>query len=184
MTLVFAASPGMVFLAHEIGYLDYVGLIAVPLFITWAARTRIRGGFLRRVVISVVLALIHESMVIMFAPTMLLAMVCHIVRKPRASARAGARSGGWPRTRSQAAVVALGGDSSLVGTLGTKTAGADSRAAGFHRARGQFPAAQRWLRRVVPAGARQPVTRLMPWFWTFPINRRYLTRGWWWRSPG
>ena len=34
-TLVFAASPGIVFLAHEIGYLDYVGFIAVPLFIVW-----------------------------------------------------------------------------------------------------------------------------------------------------
>ena len=176
MALVFAASPGVVFLAHEIGYLDYVGLIVVPLFIAWAARTRRRWlPFYAVMAISVVLALIHESMVIMFAPTMWLVMAAHIARE--ASTRA-------PSRRALAAMFAHAGlvmllglvTSSLVGTLGTKTPAqihaleaAIGRVAAFPLRVDAFDALYRPVR--------DNLFTLMPWFWSMPANQRYLTSG-------
>ena len=81
-TLVLAASPGMVFLVHEIGYLDYMGIVAVPLFVLWAARSRrLFLVFYVAIPISIILALIHESMIVMFAPAMLFTLVCHITTR-------------------------------------------------------------------------------------------------------
>ena len=81
-TLVLAASPGAVFVIHEIGYLDYAGIIAVPCFILWASRARrLFSIFYVAISLSIILALIHESMIVMFAPTMLFAMVCHNVTR-------------------------------------------------------------------------------------------------------
>jgi len=78
-TLVLGASPGIVFLTHETGYLDYVGLAIVPTFILWASRSRRRFLiFYVAIAASVVLVLIHESMVVMFFPTMLFTMICHV----------------------------------------------------------------------------------------------------------
>lgn len=77
--LVLGACPGVVFLAHETGYLDYVGLVAVPTFILWASRSRRRFLiFYVAVALSIVLSLIHESMIVMFFPAMLFTMICHI----------------------------------------------------------------------------------------------------------
>ncbi len=121
MTLVFAASPGIVFLAHEIGYLDYVGFIAVPLFIVWGARgTRLWPIFYVAIALSVVLALIHESMIIMFAPTMWMVLAGHVITQIRA--RKPARGTRWALVAhaAVAALVALAA-SSVIGTAGTKS---------------------------------------------------------------
>lgn len=175
-TLVFAASPGIVFLAHEIGYLDYVGLIAVPLFLVWAARTStLWRMFYVAAAICVVLALIHESMIIMFAPTLLLAMVCHIVTQARARAL-GRRAVWWLAAHAVAAAVVALVASSLVGTLGTKSPvrihalqASIARVANFPLRSDGFEALYRPVH--------DNLTRLMPWYWTFPINRRYLVTG-------
>jgi hypothetical protein len=176
MALVFAASPGVVFLAHEIGYLDYVGLIVVPLFITWAARTRFRWlPFYVVIVISVVLALIHESMVIMFAPTMWLALAAHIAREART--RASSRRVLAGMLAHGVLVVLLGlATSSLVGTLGTKTAvqvhalqASIGRVCAFPLRIDAFDALFRPVR--------DNLFTLMPWFWSMPANQRYLTAG-------
>jgi hypothetical protein len=80
--LVLGASPGVVFLAHETGYLDYAGLVAVPAFILWASRSRKRFLIFHvAAALSIVLALIHESMIVMFFPAMLFTMICHVATR-------------------------------------------------------------------------------------------------------
>jgi hypothetical protein len=170
-TLVLAASPGMVFVVHEIGYLDYMGIVAVPLFNLWAARSqRLFLVFYVAILISVILALIHESMIVMFAPTMLFTMVCHITT----------RGAGMPR-RTQvllvahailATVVALTA-SSLSGTLGTGNPEqlralqeSIARHANFPLRGDGFDALQRSLR--------DNLLVVLPAHWSHPGNRNYL----------
>lgn len=82
--LAFGGSTAVVFLAHEIGYLDHVGLLALLLFVSWSAQTERRWAvFYVAAAIGVVLALVHEATVVMFVPTILLAMVAHIVKLGR-----------------------------------------------------------------------------------------------------
>jgi hypothetical protein len=96
--LAFAASPGLVFWAHMIGYLDYVGVLSVSIFILWSASSRRpHAMFVVAAGIGVVLALIHESMVVMFMPTMLFAMICHIIVRTR---------GGQPPRNARALAIA------------------------------------------------------------------------------
>jgi hypothetical protein len=170
-TLVLAASPGVVFLIHEIGYLDYVGMIAVPCFLLWAARSQRRFAiFYVAMILSVVLALVHESMIVMFAPSLLFAMVCHIV----------ARGGGLPRrTRVLLvahAIVATGvalAASSVIGTIGTGSADqlralqeSIARHANFPLRGDGFAAVQRSLR--------QNLFEVLPKHWSDSVNHTYL----------
>jgi len=176
MTLVFAASPGVVFLAHEIGYLDYVGLAVVPLFIVWAAHTRRRWAvFYAVAVISVVLALIHESMVIMFAPTMWLVMAAHIAREWRARAptrRTMALLLGHAALAALAALVA----SAVVGMVGTRS---PARIHALHASLARFTNFP--LRgdgfEALYRPVRENLLELMPGFWKNPWNQRYLING-------
>ncbi|HET6149565.1 MAG TPA: hypothetical protein VFH68_18655 [Polyangia bacterium] len=183
MALVFAASPGVVFLAHEIGYLDYIGLAVVPLFILWAARTRRRWAvFYAVVVISVVLTLIHESMIIMFAPTMWLVMAGHIARESRARTLT-------RRTLAllvgHAALAALLGMvvSSLVGTLGTRS---PARIHALHASIARFTNFP--LRgdgfEALYRPVRDNLLHLMPRHWSYESNQRYLINGWLASIPG
>jgi hypothetical protein len=173
-TLVLGASPGIVFLTHEIGYLDYVGLIAVPLFILWAARSRrLFLIFYVAIPTSVVLALIHESMIVMFAPAMLFTMICHIMTRGLDLPR---------RTRlllaahaAAATVVALIA-SSVTGALGTRgpalvQALQESIAhhANFPLRGDGFDALQRPLR--------ENLLVILPSHWAQPGNRTYLLTG-------
>ena len=175
-TLVFAASPGIVFLAHEIGYLDYVGFIALPLFIVWGATTRrLWPIFYVAIALSVVLALIHESMIIMFAPTMWLVLASHVLKQDRA--RSLSRGTRWllAAHAAAAALVALAA-SSVIGTVGTKSPvsihalqASIQRYANFPLRGDGFEALYRPVR--------DNLLHLMPWFWKSPDNQRYLLDG-------
>jgi hypothetical protein len=175
-TLVFAASPGIVFLAHEIGYLDYVGFIAVPLFIAWSSRTaRLWPIFYVAAALSVVLALIHESMIIMFAPAMWLVLVSHAFAQNRA--RSLSRRTRWMLAAhvAGAALVALA-TSSVIGTLGTKSPERIHALQASIQRYANFP-----LRGDGFEALYRPVNdnllQLMPWFWKNPDNQRYLIDG-------
>jgi hypothetical protein len=169
--LVLATSPGITFLVHEIGYLDYVGLAAVPFFLLWAARSQRRFAvFYVAIPLSVVLALIHEAMVVMFAPALVFALACHAV----------ARGAALPR-RTQvllvvhvvlAALAALLA-ASLVGTLGNGSAEqlralqeSIARRANFPLRGDAFDAVQRSLR--------DNLLVVLPRHWKYPVNRNYL----------
>jgi hypothetical protein len=170
-TLVLAASPGMVFLIHEIGYLDYVGIVLVPLFILWAARSRrLFLIFYVAIPISIILALVHESMIVMFAPTMLFTMVSHITT----------RGAGKPRRIRVLlvahAILVMGvavTASSLSGTLGTCSAerlqalqASIARHSNFPLRGDGFDALQRSLR--------ENLLVILPRHWSNPDNRNYL----------
>jgi hypothetical protein len=169
--LVLATSPGIPFLVHEIGYLDYVGLAAMPCFLLWAARSQRRFAiFYVAIPLSVVLALIHESMIAMFAPALIFALVCHVV----------ARGAALPRRTQVLLVVHVGLAagaallaSLLVGTLGN---GSDvqlralqesiARHANFVLRGDAFDAVQRSLR--------DNLLFVLPKHWKDPVNRNYL----------
>jgi hypothetical protein len=175
-TLAFAASPGLVFVAHEIGYLDYVGFIALPLFIVWAARgKRLWPIFYVAIALSIVLALIHESMIIMFAPTMWLAMTSHVITQSRAGALS--RRTRWLMAAHVvgAAVVALAA-SSVIGTLGTKNPERVHALQASIQRHANFP-----LRgdafEVLFRSVREAFVHVMPWVWSNPENVRYLVVG-------
>jgi hypothetical protein len=170
-TLVLGASPGIVFLTHEIGYLDYMGIIAVPFFILWAARSqRLFLIFYVAIPISVILALIHESMIIMFAPTMLFTMICHIVTRGERLPR---------RTRWLLVVHAILATgialiaSTISGTLGTAQSAqiqalqdSIARHANFPLRGDGFDTLQRSLR--------QNLLEILPKHWAHPTNHNYL----------
>ncbi|HEY5281330.1 MAG TPA: hypothetical protein VIM14_00940 [Polyangia bacterium] len=169
--LVLATSPGMVFLVHEIGYLDYVGIVAVPLFVLWAARSRhLFSIFYVAIAISIILALVHESMIVMFAPTMLFTMASHITT----------RGAGKPRRLRVllvahailATAVALTA-SSLCGTLGTRDSEqlralqeSIARHSNFSLRGDGFDALQRTLR--------ENLLVVLPRHWSNPENSNYL----------
>ncbi len=175
-TLVFAASPGIVFIAHEIGYLDYVGFIAVPHFIVWGARTaRLYPIFYVAVALSALLALIHESMIIMFAPTIWLVLASHAMVQSRA--RSLSRRTRWVLAAHVvgAAMVALAA-SAVIGTLGTRSPervhamqASIQRYANFPLRGDGFEALYRPVR--------DNLLHLMPWHWSNPDNQAYLVRG-------
>jgi hypothetical protein len=176
MILVFAASPGVVFLAHEIGYLDYVGLIVVPLFIAWAARARSRWPiFYVATAISVVLALIHESMIIMFAPTMWLVMVAHVISRARAHALSRRTVGLLVAHAVAAAAVALIA-SSAIGALGTKSPARIHLLQASIQQFANFPLRGDGFEALYRP-VRDNLMILMPWHWSNPANQRYLVTG-------
>jgi len=175
-TLAFAASPGLVFVAHEIGYLDYLGFIAVPLFIVWAARSKRPWPiFYVAISLSVGLALIHESMIIMFAPTMWLAMASHVIVQSRARPRS--RRTRWLMAAHAvaAAVIALAA-SSVIGTIGTKNPERVHALQASIQRYANFP-----LRgdafEVLFRSVREAFLHVMPWVWSNPENVRYLVVG-------
>jgi len=176
VTLAFAASPGVVFIAHEIGYLDYVGFIALPLFIVWGARTRrLWPIFYVAIALSVMLALVHESMIIMFAPTMWLVLASHAITQSRA--RSLSRRTRWVLAAHVvlAAMIALAA-SAVIGTVGTKSPelihalqASIQRYANFPLRGDGFEALYRPVR--------DNLLHLMPWHWSHPDNQAYLLKG-------
>jgi hypothetical protein len=174
--LAIASSPAVVFLAHEIGYFDYLGLLGTLPFILWSARsTRLYRMFYVAVPISVVLALIHESMIIMFAPTMLFAMICHIATC--------ARGGRLPRRTRLAliahaalATAAAFAASSLVSAVGTRPEAVTNALQASIARTANFP-----LRGDAFIALYRPITynlfTLMPWHWGHPANRTFLITG-------
>jgi hypothetical protein len=171
--LVFAASSGIVTLAHFIGYLDYVGLFLVLGVILVSARSSSRYLiFLLGIPVILFVAFIHESQVLMLAPTLLFAMICHIMvqfRRVDCSRRAKV---------SLVAVAAVGFvaafvTSTTIGILGTKSPAvinalqaSVAKVANFPLRGDGFEALYRPVR--------DNIFKLMPWFWSNPENQTYL----------
>lgn len=80
--LAFAASPGLVFFVHTVGYFDHIGFLALLLLILWASRTQHRFAVFYVVAIGgLILALVHEVLTPMFGLVTFFAMLCHILRR-------------------------------------------------------------------------------------------------------
>ena len=77
--LVAVASPAIMFIVHIAGYLDNFGMAAMLCFLLLYTRGRRRSpyiGFLIVAALSIPLALVHENLVVIFAPVMAFAVVC------------------------------------------------------------------------------------------------------------
>jgi hypothetical protein len=125
--------------------------------------------------LSIGLALIHESMLIMFAPTMWLVMVCHIVVQHRA--RALSRGTLWALAAHAVAAAAIAlAASSVIGILGTKSPERIHALQASIQRYANFP-----LRGdafdVLFRSVRDAIQRVMPWIWSNPENVRYLVNG-------
>jgi hypothetical protein len=82
--LVFLASPGVVFLIHIMGYSDWIGLVALIVFLATAVHVRSRFAiYYLALSLGGVLALVHEGLLPMFAPAMGFIMLCHIARQAK-----------------------------------------------------------------------------------------------------
>ena len=171
--LAFAASPGIVTFAHFIGYLDFLGLILVAGVILISARpSRRQWIFFLGIPISSFVAFIHESQVLMLAPTLLFAMLCHTViqfrrsdisRRTRFLLVAGAALG----------FIAAFVTSTTVGIVGTKSPQVihslqDSigKVANFPLRGDAFEAVYRPVK--------DAIFKLLPEFWSSRENKIYL----------
>lgn len=174
--LAFAASTGVVFFVHEVGYFDYIGLLALLLFIRLAHGTQRRYLSLGLAVpFGVGLALVHESLVVMFAPTMLFALLCQIVVQTQGPGVA-------RRTRPLLMAAAAGtvliafAASTVIGAVGTGSPTmihaleeSIARASNFPLRDDAFDALFRPVR--------ENVLTLMPGHWRDPVSLRYLRTG-------
>jgi len=119
--LVVVATPGVVFWAHMIGYLDYVGALFMASFILWSARSpRPYAIFYVGAAGVVGLGLVHESMVIMFLPAALFVMTCHTIVRTRESA------GAPPTRRSLIAHLAVSAVVALIAAMSISRLGTRS----------------------------------------------------------
>jgi hypothetical protein len=171
--LVFAASSGIVTLAHFIGYLDYVGLLPVLLVILISARSSKRYLiFFLSIPVLLFVAFVHESQILMFAPTLLFAMICHIVSQF-------GRGDLSRRTKfllvASATLTFVGAfaTSTTIGIVGTKSPevinalqASVAKVANFSVRGDGFEALYRPVR--------DNIFKLMPWFWSAPENKTYL----------
>lgn len=80
--LVFASSPGLLVFVHTVGYLDHLGFLGLLCWLLWLSRSQSRFlPFYATLALGGLLALIHEVLVPMFCPVMLLALLCHAIRR-------------------------------------------------------------------------------------------------------
>lgn len=79
--VVFAASPGLVFFIHLVGYFDYLGLLALLLF--GLAMPRLKNRLLScalALAVGALFILIHEGLAVIFIPSLLFLLVCDTAR--------------------------------------------------------------------------------------------------------
>ena len=82
--LVTVASPAVVFIVHLAGYLDNFGMAAMLVFVLLYLRDRQRSpylGFLIVSALSILLAVIHENLIVLFGPVMIFTVVCVGIRR-------------------------------------------------------------------------------------------------------
>ena len=174
--ILLGASPGTVFFVHEIGYFDYIGVLALLGVLHLGTRSRNRFLLFPAVaLVGLVLAFIHEILVTMFVPTMFFTMVCLVVSELRATPASRAT---WIRGSLAAVVAALipFAASATVGTIGTKPPAvihamkeSISRHVDFPLRNDAFD--------VLSKPFRDVLLKQMPFHWSFRENRAYLIAG-------
>lgn len=175
LVLVFAASPGVIFFTHEIGYLDYLGVLAVLGLTLWSGLARRRWPIFYVVAaVCVILSLFHESLVLMFGPALLLAMSCHVVRQVRLGVSRRVEVALWAHALGAMAVALAA--MALVGSRGTRAPGLILALQESIQGTVNFP-----LRRDAFEALHRPVSynlgTLMPAYWAYDRHREALWFG-------
>jgi hypothetical protein len=173
--LVFVSSPALVFLVHLVGYLDYIGLIAVLFVLLWSCRSRSRYAlFYAIAACTVAFAFIHEILAVMFVPMFCFVMLCHLLRH-------------WPtQTRQQrslmfvhAAFVVLiaFGLSGVVSTRGTRDAATIAKLHATLVTKVDF--GLRWdAFEALSRSSADNASSLMPWYWKHNVHALGAPKAW------
>jgi hypothetical protein len=162
--LVFAASPGVAFVVHTVGYLDYIGFMGVLLVILLGRRTRYRFVlFYLTLVVGSLLGFVHEVLAVMFGPVLFFVMLCHGVSDAQYQKCTTKRLVWllWQAALVAALILVISG---VIGTWGTAS---PTRADELHRSMAQmtnFPLRPDVFEAEARSSARS-LTRLMPWYW-------------------
>lgn len=181
--LAFAASPGVVFLVHIIGYNDYFGILAVLFIVLCCAHQHTRPSiFYATLLVSAPLALIHEGLAFMFGPVLVLAMGCHILRLAQQHA--------LTRTAWLSSVVcfacataSLIGMSALVSLLGSENVDAIRALHDYSVAHADFPIRHKAFD-ALQRPSSEAITRVMPWYWSVAGHLTDVPWSWKAFTPG
>ncbi len=163
--LVFGASPGLVFFVHSVGYNDYIGILLVLVALLALCRLRSRYAIFYWVAItSVVSALVHEGLAIMFGPILIFAMACHILRLATASPLSGRT---WLLLLTHAAVTSgfLLSLSSIISTIGVEDLGRVQALERHVIAHTDYPTRTHAFI-ALQRSSKENLLRLMPWYWS------------------
>lgn len=174
--IVLGASPGMVFLIHEIGYLDHIGLLALLVVVLLAERSRRRWLLFPAVsLVGALLAFVHEVLVVMFVPALFFALICLVVTQLRSRTVPRAV---WLKGTAVACGAALIPfvASAVVGQVGTKSP-AVVRAMQARIARHADFALRNDAFEVLAKPLRENLLKQMPYHWSIAENRAYLYGG-------
>lgn len=181
--LAFAASPGITFFAHTIGYLDDVGLLVLLGLILYSTGARRRYAlFHLSALAGVLLAFVHEGLVIMFVPTILFLLLCWFVRlQEQGAAGRGAR---WSlHVHTALATFAGIAASSVVSRVGTRDPATIFALQSSIGQRADFP-----LRldafQVLHHAVQGELLEVMPAYWRSPDHLAALQRGFVAIAPG
>ncbi len=163
--VVFAASPGLIFFVHAVGYNDYLGVLLVlgVLFAT-SRRHRSFAIFYWVVGLSIVSALIHEGLAVMFGPVLVLAMGCHILRR---ASFAPLSSTTWLLLIGHAAVATLIllSLSSLVSLMGSEEAERILALQKYVVEHADFPIRPKAFQ-ALQRSSKEALMQTMPWYWS------------------
>lgn len=173
--LVFVSSPALVFFVHMVGYLDYIGLVAVLAVLAWAPGSHSTWRiFLAVGLCGVVFAFIHEILAVMFMPPLCFLMACHVVRI-------------WtdvsiPRrvmmvTAGAAAVAVAFGLSATVGTLGTQSPEVAYRLQAKLATKTDFGLRPDVFSALSRSSA-ENLAVLMPWYWRSHPAAQLAPKAW------
>lgn len=168
--LAFAASPGLVFFVHAVGYFDYLGFLGVlGLILSRSSRPRRYVIFYVSIGVGLIFALIHEVLAVMFGTVMLFAMLCHIVdlgRRTRLSTAV------WVSLCAHlcCAILIVFVVSSLVSTLGTEDASRIAALKSWIVRHSDFPLRFEAFE-ALQRSSKEAFESLMPWYWATRSNR-------------
>lgn len=163
--LVFASSPGLVFFIHSIGYNDYFGILLVLIVLFLASRSRSTFAlFYWVVLISIVSALIHEGLAVMFGPILVLAMVCHVLRRAEAAPMSRGLTVALV-AHTVAATLILLSLSTLVSSIGVEDLDRVQALREYVTQHADFPIRPKAFD-ALQRSSEQNLTRLMPWYWS------------------
>jgi hypothetical protein len=180
--MVLGASPGAVFFIHEIGYLDYVGFLALLSLVLSAGRLRRRYLLFPAVALAgILLAFIHEILVVLFVPPMFFLLLCVTVVELRGKLAPWSTRVRWALAVAVATLIPFAA-SATVGSLGTRPPAVIQALQATIATHADFP-----LRgdafEVLYKPFQQILLKQMPYHWSFAENRAYLIAGFFAISP-
>lgn len=170
--LTFAASSGLVFFIHMVGYLDNVGLLLTLLF--FVLIERMKNPFVPAplaLTFGAVLLLIHEGLVVMLVPTLFFGLVCHALRRHRERPLVGWAWGVLGAEAVLATVPLLIG-AVLLSRSGAQHADRVNALVEFMRQHVDFPIRGDAVE-TLTRSSEENMRHIVPWYWSQPTSWKF-----------